>query len=237
LNIGNEVFAVSQFGIYSFNKHNGKIIWKKRVSESKLISNSKALFKKDIFITANSLFNDKDDFEIVKLEKNKKRVIWRYSLGKSEASFISINKENLYLIINQSNTERKLICVDVNDGRKKWEIIGNIKHGSEIICFGDFIYCSSDKGILKIDSKTGLIQEEISLKINFYKFYDVTNDYLLLRKQSNLFFLNLKERKITKTFDLKYYNLHKNGKLLFYSQKNSVFKIVNIFDSDLNALE
>ncbi|WP_299124844.1 PQQ-binding-like beta-propeller repeat protein [uncultured Tenacibaculum sp.] len=191
-----EIIASSLYGVYSFSKSTGKIVWSLLPESSTILTNSKILINKDtLYVSGKFKSNNKNTLYSYKL-KDKSKLL-EINLPKTIITNILQIQNNLIFGTGQSIVSREFFSINKNNFNIEWKLKQNIDFDSNIISNNDKgIFFKFKKKILELDLKKLVVKEKYILPYNYFKILGVYNNEIITYNNSSLITNSLSNNKI-----------------------------------------
>lgn len=182
----NEIIALSIYGVYSFSKSTGKILWSLLPKTENSFSNPKALIHDDkLFVNGNFKSYDKSTLYSFTLKDKKK--INEVDIPKKVITNITLCDNDLIFGTGQSIMAREIYSVNKDNFKINWQLKQNIDHSAKIISNkNDLAFFNFKNQVFELNTKNLEIREMFKTPNNYYELFDIFDNKLITYNNSSI---------------------------------------------------
>jgi hypothetical protein len=217
-----EIIALSIYGVYSFSKSSGKILWSLMPKSENSFGNPRVLIQNDtLFITGNFKSYDKSTLYSYTLkDKNKIKEI---DIPKNVITNLTLCDNDLIFGTGQSIIAREIYSIDKDNFKINWQLKHNIDHSAKIISNKNkLVFFNFKNQVFELNTKNLQIKEIFKLPNNYYELFDITDNELVAFNNSSLSIYSFEKSKLTNYENIMTTGIWKLNDKIYFADKSEI---------------
>lgn len=190
ISYNNEIIASSSYGVYSFSKTSGKILWSLLPSSSTILTDPKMLINNDILFIAGR-FKPETKSSLFAYDLRDKSKINEIDLPKEIITNIKLIENNLIFGIINS-----ILSVNKDDFKINWELEQNLSYSSKILRNkNNSAFFNFKNQIFELNVNSLEVKQRFKLPNNYFELFGIRSNQLICTNNSSLAIYSLTNSK------------------------------------------